>query len=155
MTRVHQDIIAGIVMILISLIIFYQSMDLIWEVALYPVVLASIFVIFALLVIRIGIIKTKKISEGKEVELDNEEEQLTLAKLKSPMGLFLIIIIYVALINVFGFFLSTTLFLTFYLWTQREKNWIVYLLLIIGFNVFAYFIFVYQLNVRLPQGMFF
>lgn len=154
-SKIHQDSMAGIIMLVISATLFIKTFELIQEAALYPLILITIFAAFAVFIIINGFKKLDDEKKGKEIELDNEEERIHVKLLKSPLITFLIIIIYGLLISMIGFFPATTLFLTAYLWSQKIRDWKAYLFMLVGFNLFIYVVFVLQLNVPLPSGSFF
>ncbi|WP_180994066.1 tripartite tricarboxylate transporter TctB family protein [Bacillus sp. Marseille-P3661] len=153
--KVHHDVFIGIVIILLSIVLYTKTFEFIGEAALFPRALLILFAIFAVYLIYNGLKKTKQMREGVEVIYDGEEEQLTFSLIASPMCTLGIVIVYVALINIIGFFPSTILFIISFLWYMGVKNWKVYLVTSIGLNLFIYILFVLQLNVQLPLGIFF
>jgi hypothetical protein len=153
----HQDVIAGSVIALVSVSLYLQTFDFAAGSALWPRIILWLLVLLAIWIVFKGLQKTKRLRQGETgayYEGEDEEERLNLQLLKSPIGTFLGVVAYVVLLIVIGFFPATILFLAGYLWYEGVRNWVTYALTIVGLNVFVYLLFVLQLNVPLPPGLF-
>lgn len=152
----HQDVIAGSILVLVSVLMYLQTFDdFAAGSALWPRIILGLLFFLSVLIVYKGIQKTKMARKGETVEGEQEEERLNLQLLKSPIGTILIVVVYVALLAIIGFFPATILFLVGYLWYGGVRSWVTYALVIVGVNLLIYVLFVWQLNVRLPQGLFF
>lgn len=125
------------------------------EAAFYPRGVIAIFALFGILISVAGMKKTKKILQRQEITYDGEEEQLSVPVLKSPVGALIIIALYIALVQLIGFFPATILFIAVFMWYMGSKDWKTYAFTIVGLNMFVYLVFVLQLNVQLPKGILF
>lgn len=151
----HQDVIAGLILVLVSVLMYLQTFDdFAAGSALWPRIILGLLFFLSVLIVYKGIQKTKMTRKGETVEGEQEEERLNLRLLKSPIGTILIVVVYVALLAIIGFFPATILFLAGYLWYGGVRSWVTYALVIVGVNLLVYVLFVWQLNVRLPQGLF-
>ncbi|MET3506473.1 tripartite tricarboxylate transporter TctB family protein [Halalkalibacter oceani] len=148
---IHQDVYIGAGIIIFSLFVFIKSYEFMEEVGFFPRVLSIIFAGLALILILKGLKSGKGISDEEK----GEEESVSLELLKSPIAVFFIILIYIGLISFVGFFVSTSLFLIVLMMYLKEKKIVTYAVMVLGLNVFIYFLFVYQLGVRLPRGLLF
>ncbi|GEL78004.1 tripartite tricarboxylate transporter TctB family protein [Tenuibacillus multivorans] len=88
---------------------------------------------------------------------DTEEQK---AKRRIPkkdtlalLGVFLLAFIYITFFQTVGFIIMTALFVYFCSWFLGYKNHIVNAIVSIAFPVALYSIFVYMLQIRLPQGI--
>lgn len=154
MRNLHQDVIMGSIIFLLSAFLYAKTYEFPGGAATWPRIVLVILALLALWVVFKGIRKTKKMRQGEEGEYEGEEEQLVLRLLKLPLSTFFVVAVYATLIIVIGFFPATVLFLGGYLWYGGIRNWKAYALTIVGTNLFIYWVFVLQLNVRLPTGLF-
>lgn len=156
-SKIHQDVYVGVSIILLSIFVFIKSNNYIITVRLFPLLLSVILIILAIFMILEAIKKGNESEEQKEQEItkDSEEESISIDLIKSPLTVTFIILIYISLISVIGFFTSTILFLLLLLRYLKTPKIATYFILIIGLNVFVYLLFVTQLGVRLPTGFLF
>lgn len=154
MRNLHQDVIMGSIIILVSAFLYARTYEFPGGAALWPRIVLVSLTLLALWVVFKGIRKTKKMKQGEAGEYEGEEEALTLRLLRLPLSTFLVVAVYATLLIVIGFFPATVLFLGGYFWYGGVRNWKVYALTIVGTNLFIYWVFVLQLNVRLPTGLF-
>lgn len=155
--NLHQDMIAGAILALVSVYLYIESYDFAAAgAALWPRIILGLLFLLALGIVFKGLQKTRRIRQGETVEGDEEEEEerLNLRLLKSPLATLLVVIVYVALLAIIGFFPATILFLAGYLWYGGVRNWVTYVSTIVGLPLFIYLLFVIQLNVQLPSGIF-
>ncbi|WP_099157000.1 tripartite tricarboxylate transporter TctB family protein [Virgibacillus ndiopensis] len=158
MQRIHQDIYVSIIMFLVSIFLYIQTLDMNEDAVMAPRYLLYLLVFFAVLIVIGGIRKTKKMRAevGDHNEMyDGEEEPLTGKLLKSPMITLLAVIAYAVVIKFLGFFPATVLFIAGFLWALKVKDWKSYAFTIVGLNLFIYLVFILQLNVQLPKGILF
>lgn len=144
--KFHQDIIMGLGIIGISAFIFFTSLQWSNGAELLPMGASVLFFFFGILIILKGL------RRGEEYEGD--EERINLNLIKSPLALLFILIIFVFLLEILGFFISSSLFLIASLAFLRVRKIISYVYIVIGLNVFVYLIFVKLLHIRLPTSIF-
>ncbi|MCM3093253.1 MULTISPECIES: tripartite tricarboxylate transporter TctB family protein [unclassified Cytobacillus] len=153
--KCHQDIYISFVMFIISVFLYIQTFNMIEEAALFPRILLLLFTAFGIFILIGGIKKTKSLQNGQAETYEGDEEALDLRILKAPITTVIIVGIYVLLMNFIGFFPATILFMASFLAYMKVKSWKGYVFTIGGLNLFVYLVFVIQLNVQLPAGIFF
>ena len=153
-TRIHQDVFVSLVFIFISIFLYFKTFNLIEEAALFPRILLMLFALFGILILLSGIKKTKALKEGATIAYEGDEAPLNQGVLKSPLMTLLIVAGYVLLMTIIGFFPSTILFMAVFLAYMKVKNWKIFVITIASLNLFIYLVFVLQLNVQLPAGIF-
>ncbi|MFD2924893.1 tripartite tricarboxylate transporter TctB family protein [Halobacillus naozhouensis] len=153
--KIHQDVFVGGAIVAICVVFYINSLDLADQAASYPRGVLAIFALFAVIIIINGLKKTKQERSGQEVEYDDEEEDLSMKLLESPLVVLGIVIVYGVLVSLIGFFPATVLFMSGFLLYRGVKDWKSYLYTVVGINLFIYLLFVMQLNVQLPRGIFF
>lgn len=151
----HQDVFAGLVLVAIAAILYPLTYGFSGGAATWPRGILLLLAAFGILISIKGVRRAVAEREGRETADEGEEETLTPSLLKTPMALLLVVVVYAALLEVIGFFPSTTLFLAGYLWYGGVRDWRVMGGVVIGLNVFVYLLFVVQLNVQLPAGLLF
>lgn len=137
------DTALGFVVLLISCIYFLLSMQLSPKAAMYPkfisMILGSLSLIF--------IIKTF-------LSKDKEDKKNVDFQTKQFFFVFSMAFVYIAIINILGYFISTFLFLVitlFGLKTNRKYA----IATGVGFSLFVFVIFKLLLNVPVPRGFIF
>lgn len=151
----HQDVIAGLVLIVGCVFMYTLTFGFSGEAAVWPRAILILLAALSLLVMVQGVGRaTRERREGKP-EADGEEETLTPGLLKYPLLTLLIVVVYAGLIEIVGFFPSTVLFLVGYLWYGGIRDWKVLGGIVVGLNLFVYLLFILQLNVQLPAGLLF
>jgi putative tricarboxylic transport membrane protein len=153
--RIHQDVYISLVFILTSIFLYTKTFSLIEEAALFPRALLLLFAAFSAFILIGGIKKTKAQKNGEKVVYEGDEAPMDTNNLKSPLLTLLIVGVYVIVMTFIGFFPATILFMAGFLAFMKVKNWKVYVFTITGLNLFIYLVFILQLNVQLPVGLFF
>ena len=72
---------------------------------------------------------------------------------KLPLLGYALIVVYILLIDVLGFFVSTTIFMVGYMLFLKMRKPLTLMLVTLGVDVFVYFLFVMQLKLNLPSGL--
>lgn len=153
--NVHYDIFIGLFMVLISIGMYILTFDMPKGAARFPQAILVLFAFFGLLVIYSGIKKNASLNNTQADNAKQNEKSLILSELKLPMITLFIIIIYVMVMNLFGFFISTAVFIMGFMYYFRIRSWRVIILNALGVNIFIYLLFVLQLKVPLPKGILF
>ncbi|MBZ4653560.1 MAG: tripartite tricarboxylate transporter TctB family protein [Peptococcaceae bacterium] len=148
---IHQDVYMSIAMLIFAIVALARTSVFPAEAAHFPRLILGLLIVFTLWTLYEGIKKTKAINaDGTGADKVIKLPQLTL-----PMATFLIVVVYTALIGILGFFTATTLFILGFMYFYQVRKVQTILLTLVGTNVFIYLLFVYQLNVPLPKGLFF
>lgn len=150
----HQDVIAGFVLLVITTIFYVKTVDLPEKAALFPEFILWLLLFFSVAIIINGIIKTNKAKKGEQVSKTEEEERLTFSMIKKPLLFIVILAGYFAIMNYLGFFVTTSLLIALILYILNCRKVVTYIFTILGTSLFIYFLFVSLLNVNLPQGIF-
>ena len=144
-----QDSIIGFLFLIIITVMFIATRSLIPEAAIFPYILMSILLVLTLSILKNGIKREDYGAHG------DDEEKLTYDILKNPLFVFFLILLYCLLITIIGFFPSTLIFIFVYLFLNDVKSIKLLGGTMIGVVLFIYWLFVVQLNVNLPTGLFY
>lgn len=106
----HQDVIAGLVLVAIAAILYPLTYGFAGEAATWPRGILLLLAAFGILISIKGVRRALEESEGQQTVDEGEEETLTPALLKTPIALLLVVVVYAALLEIIGFFPSTILF---------------------------------------------
>ena len=150
--HVHEDLLTSVFFILVGLLFFLSSRDLAPETTYFPLMCAGGMIILCIPVLIRGIKET--ISMNKKSET-NTTFQISWRELKGPILTFLMIIIYALCISFIGFFVSTFIFMMVFMYFQNFRKLIPMLVITVGFEILAWFVFVFDLHLRLPAGLLF
>ncbi len=155
---VHQDVFIGIVMVIISVLLYAKSSTMPEGAAQFPTIILTLFSIFGL-VITIGGVGKTRAANSKQAEepkiADSREEVLSFSKIKMPFVSILIVAAYVILLSVLGFFVATSIFIIGFMMFYRVRSWKKIFLTVFCIDLFVYLLFIIQLNVPLPKGLLF
>jgi hypothetical protein len=123
--------------------------------------LSGIFPQFFLcvLIILSGIVLCRAVKETRRVNAlrakgEAATPNLTLAQIALPMQGVACILAYALAIHYIGFFVSTTAFLVLFMLFLGIRQWQYLVLPTIGTDIFLYLLFVRQLKLSLPAGIF-
>lgn len=137
------DLILSIVLISISGLVYLMISQLPKEASLYPIFVTTIFLILSIVLL----FKTYFTNQ-------EDEESSNFANMEIKQLLFVLVVsgIYIALINIIGYVISTVLYvftILLGLKTSRKKSAFISL----GFCLFVYALFKVLLKVPLPKGI--
>lgn len=144
--KLSHDVYIGILMIIFSVFMYLKTGDMPKGAATFPKLVLTTFAFFGFLIFLGGMKKTKN--------FNTKEQNINLFQ-KNPMSVLLIVVIYVSMINLLGFFTSTSLFIIALMLFFRERRIKTIVLTLLGVDLFIYLLFVVQLNVLLPRGLLF
>ena len=113
---------------------------------LFPRIVTSLLIILSLSLTGVSLINMKK---GKYPDA----QPLEVKTLQNPVISFAMIVAYVALINVLGFYSATVLFLIVFMRYMNIRSIKTIALTEVVLVGFIYLLFSVALNVRLPQGL--
>lgn len=138
------DVYIGIFLALFAGFFLYESFKLHEIAAQFPKIILTILILLSIVLIIIGLRKTAN------PEADKSDIQLNLEIIQAPMVVFVIIAIYIFLINIIGFYLSTIIFVPALMIYYGVKNIRLLLITNIALNLFIYGLFTQLLKVMLP-----
>ncbi len=137
--KVHQDVYIGIGIIIFCAAFFIKTTKLPSGAAIFPVMTLGMLALLACWIVWDGFRKTKAEK--------NNDNTISLSKLKVPFITFLFISGYIALFSLTGYFIATIVFMVLLMRYFRMKSWKQILLISTGFIFIIYLMFVKQLNV--------
>ncbi|MDQ7734875.1 tripartite tricarboxylate transporter TctB family protein [Halomonas sp. SpR1] len=148
MKTLHIDVVIGLAILLFSIVFYSLSAQIPADPAVFPKLILSILALFSLLIIWTGVSKTLS---AKKERLKN----IPIFKhARGPAVTFIALCVYLALINLLGFFTASSLAAIFFMFYFGVKSYIQALLVVILMNTFVYLLFVWQLRISLPTGLF-
>ena len=140
-TRV-QDLVIGLLTIALGVFMWAQTPGFTLESKQFCRFVLALFILMGVLLCVLSLINAKK-PAGKEVKI---------GEFKNPLLMYAIIIVYVLLMPVIGFFPATLLFMPAAMIYMGYKRPIPIICVTAGMNIFIWVLFVYSLKVSLPQG---
>ncbi|GGK03445.1 hypothetical protein GCM10007063_27050 [Lentibacillus kapialis] len=143
------------VLLIITIVFYTQTVDLPERAAMFPTFVLGLLLFFSIAIIIMGVTKTIKEKKGDPVYYVEEEERLKFKTIKLPLVFLIILAIYIVAMNFLGFFVTTTLLIVLTLYILHSRKLTTCIFTVFGTNLFIYFLFVFLLNVNLPQGIFF
>lgn len=150
---IHYDVIIGSIVTLLAFVFYPLTKKFPGTAYLFPQFVLIVLGLLGIYTLVSGIISTKKarkeISEGKTVD-----DPFQWVHNKLPMAGYLGIVLYVLAIEPLGFFTATSIFLILYMLFLRVRKPLTLVLVTLGVDVFVYVLFVMQLNLSLPEGLF-
>lgn len=148
MKTLHIDVVIGLAILLFSVVFYSLSAQMPADPAVFPKLILSILALFSLLIIWTGVSKTLSAkNEGiKNIPIFGHA--------RGPAVTFIALCVYLALINLLGFFTASSLAAIFFMLYFGIKSYIQVLLVLVLMNTFVYLLFVWQLRISLPTGLF-
>ena len=140
-----QDLVIGLIAVALGTAMFIES-------AKFPDItkLYSRIVIILLLVIG-GVLIITSLINGKKPG----GEEVHLKDFKNPMIIFLMVAVYIIMIDKIGFFVSSAVCMPAMMLFMGYRKPIPIIATTIGTLAFIYLLFVAQLGIRMPQGLLF
>jgi len=145
MKKIHSDIYISVVMLIFSMSLLSMAFGMPDGPSRFPKIILFFLMIFSVYIFFTGIKKTRTQSDPGKKFLN----------FKYPITTFLIILIYILLIDFLGFFSSTTIFVAAFMFYYNVRKYHVVFMCLVGVNFFVYSLFVWQLNIQLPSGILF
>lgn len=145
------DIVAAICLLLVSLLVFWISKDFPSSktgigVSTFPKLLAGLLIIFSIVII-IQAIKNSSFSKKEPTFKEFKKGH------KLIVAVIIILIIYIQMLEVLGFILSSFLLLITLMFVFGERRKIILLLVPLLFSVILYLVFSKMAMVFLPEGI--
>jgi len=145
------DIVAAICLLLVSLLVFWISKDFPSSktgigVSTFPKLLAGLLIIFSIVII-IQAIKNSSFSKKEPTFKEFKKGH------KLIIAVIIILIIYIQMLEVLGFILSSFLLLITLMFIFGERRKIILLVVPLLFSVILYLVFSKMAMVFLPEGI--
>lgn len=145
------DIVAAICLLLVSFLVFWISKDFPSSktgigVSTFPKLLAGVLIIFSIIII-IQAIKNSSFSKKEPTFKEFKKGH------KLIIAVIIILIIYIQMLEVLGFILSSFLLLITLMFIFGERRKIILLLVPLLFSVILYLVFSKMAMVFLPEGI--
>lgn len=141
-----QDIVSGIVIVLIGSLAFVLSLDMPGNAPIFPRLVSFILVFLGGLLSLSSMIKMKK---GVPAMV----QAIELYKLKGPVFVFLLLLLYIFAVIYIGFYISTPIMLIGYMYLLGIRNTKTIVITTVVLMIFIYCLFTMQLGVPLPSGV--
>lgn len=147
---IHSDVYMSGILLILALLMYLRTHVMPVGAATFPRLVLILFIGFTLWTLYQGVKKTGLLRKG-----ECTDPPLSVGTTRLPLLTLLIVIIYTTAIKYLGFFFSTSLFIAGFMYFYQIRDWRKMSLTIIGVNLFIYFLFVVQLHVPLPEGLFY
>ena len=140
-----QDLVIGVIALAVGVFLFLQTNE-------FPEITRNFSRIILIILIAIGaVLIITSIINGKKPG----PEEVSLKEFKNPMLAFLIIIVYVVMMEYIGFFVASAICIPALMLFMGQRKPIPMIATTAGALLFVYVLFVMQLGLRLPQGLLF
>ena len=149
---VDADVIVSIFLIMVSAYVFVDARRFPADSGMGPMICSVLLVIGSLFILYAGLKKTREFRKNAATEMV-EKKRTEVKELGVSFVSLAFCVGYVLLIPRLGFFVSTTIFMIAFMLYLNVRNYALILIITLGLNVILYFLFITQLNVRLPQGI--
>ncbi|ONI42301.1 hypothetical protein AN640_01300 [Candidatus Epulonipiscium fishelsonii] len=143
--QAKRDIVTSVILFIIWIVFYFQTMSIPQEAKSYP--LGVLYLTLFLLIIYF----VNSIAQFKKHHKTYDKEKIVkIPKIVILMGI--LTVIYIVLINIAGYVVSTILFILAALKLCNETSIKMYIGVTIGLTASIYLIFTYILSVMLPSG---
>ncbi|WP_051534219.1 tripartite tricarboxylate transporter TctB family protein [Desulfitibacter alkalitolerans] len=153
MRRLKADIILLCILCLVSIFLYYKSLNFPKGADTFPQVLIIIVLILSVYQIAASFIKKEAFQPQREKQ--EKSLQISWNQKYSSYIIFIFSVAYAVLITRLGFFISTAIFISTAMWFLGARKLTAYVFSTLGISLFIYFLFVMQLKVPLPKGILF
>ena len=142
---INSDSIIGLLIIIMSVFFLIKANEMPDSAARFPkIILFTLGSLGFVLMLKGLRISTKKTF--------NSQVTISLNSIKNPFIAIALITLYVILIKILGFYVSTAIYTGLFMFFFKEKKIATIFLTALGINLFVYLLFAVQLNVELPKG---
>ena len=141
--KIHSDVFVGIFLEVLCAFFFLYGRKLPKEAKTFPNIVLFLIAALSIFVIIGGIKKTKQMNGGVVIK-DISWEQI-----RYPVLTLAISVVYYFLFRYVGYFIATPILLVSLMLIFGVRNWKPLVFIPVGYLVFTYILFVWQLGVRL------
>ena len=142
--KVHQDVYVSLVVLIPAIYFLVKSLEFPFEASLYPVILIGMILFFNLFILFGGLRKTKLLQSGGSVK-----QFIKWDIIRKPLIVFGFMTVYVILFDVLNYFIATPLLMVLLMLYFKVRDWKTLVFVPVGYLVFTYVCFVWQLKVPL------
>lgn len=86
----------------------------------------------------------------QSITANNDAPALSLQELSGVAAGVASMILYAVLMNIVGFFISTAIFMPISMFLLGQRKWLIMIGVTVSMELFVWFLFVYQLKLRMP-----
>jgi len=147
-TFISNDIWIGAFLAIVATIFLLQALKFPGESVYFPSVMLIALLLTSLGVFGLGIWKTVQVKQ-KKAEYTNPELRMR------PFIVFISVIVYVFCIDKIGFFVTSAIYLPCEMLLFGQRNLKIIIISTVGCLACLYFIFVAQMQIHMPQAIFF
>lgn len=147
-TFISNDIWIGVFLVVIASIFLSQALKFPGESVYFPSAMLLSLLLTSLGVLGLGIWKTVQVRQ-KKADYTNPELRMR------PFLIFISVIIYVFCIDKIGFFVTSVIYLPCEMLLFGQRNPKIIIISTVGCLACLYFIFVGQMQIHMPQAIFF
>ena len=140
-----QDLVIGVIALAAGIALFIGTKDFPGTTQLFSRIVLLILIIIGAVLIATSLINAKKPGP----------EEVDFKSFKNPLICFVLIVVYVVMIDKIGFFVSSAVCLPALMLFMGQKKPIPMIATTAGALLFIYVLFVTQLGLRMPQGLLF
>lgn len=145
---ISNDVIIGMLGTVVSAVFVLQALKFPGASRYFPSFCLFALLLFSILLTVEGIVRTVRVRQGKA--------DVTVSELKrKPYILMACVVLYVLCVDRIGYFVSSAVFMPCCMYFFGQRKWKLMSLVTIGLLAFLYWLFVYQLKLNLPTGLFF
>lgn len=150
--HIHSDVCISIALIAIGMFFLIEALHFPNDVGYFPIIFSVLMIVTSAFVLMNAVKQTmanrRAIAAGEEIK-----QAIKKSDFLNMLMSFGIVIAYVALISLLGFFSATVVFMMGYMYFLKMRNWVVMAGVTLVVNLLIYIVFVTQLRVLLPQGL--
>lgn len=141
--KIHSDVYVGIFLEALCAFFFFYGKKLPKDAKAFPYIVLFLIAVLSVFVIIEGIRKTREANGGKAVK------DINWKTIRYPLLTLAVSVVYYFLFRYTGYFIATPILLAGLMLIFGIRNWKPLVFITVGYLVFTYIIFVWQLGVRL------
>lgn len=138
--QIHQDVYIGFAALAVCLAIFMLTASLPSDAAMMPRLLAGLMAVLACAIVYQGLAKSR-------LPAEQQKKLITWDGLKVPLITWGLVLLYVVLFNLVGYFVATGVMIIVLMRYMKQTSWKLIIGIDVAYLLFIYFVFVRMLNV--------
>ena len=143
--QIHQDVYIGFFCIALCLLVYMLNTGIPSDAAMMPYLLDSMLAVLSVLIIYQGLCKSKLSAQ------EQGKKGLTWDGIKIPLITWGLVLLYVVLFNVTGYFVATGIMLAVMMRFMKQTSWPVIVAIDVAYLLIMYFVFARMLNVNIDN----
>ena len=143
--RLHQDIVFCIIVYVFCAAMFFFGRTIKGDARSYPFIVLTLMCVLNAILLVTTIIKSRKMS-AEEIK---EANTVRWSEIRFPLLVFIIILAYVVIIDLLGYFVATPLMMVGLMFLFGVRDWRIMVIVPIILLILIYVLFVWQLHVPL------